>query len=168
MGKYKVWNGPAPTTAALASVASGTTIKTMQQLKAGASKGLIITGWGYSLDTEQAAAGEIELVKTNAAATVTAYAAGDVVALSTPSAASSISLGVAASGYTASVEGTVASTVVYDAVRLPVSTTASPALFVARVFDKDDRPYLSAGGILRIRATLGTSAGMTSWISYID
>jgi hypothetical protein len=168
VSKYKAFNGPAPTTAAQASVATGTSIKTMLQLKAGAGKGLRITGWGYSIDTEQAAAGTIELVKTDVAATVTAFAAGDVTALSTPSAASSLSLGVAASGYTGSAEGSITATDMFDAVRLPVSTTAAQHMTYAKSFTKDELPYLPAGGILRVRATLGTSAGMICWISWIE
>lgn len=168
MSKYKAFNGPAPTTAAQASVASGTTVKTMLQLKAGAGKGLIITGWGYSLDTEQAAVGVIELLKTDVAATVTAFAVGDVTALSTPSSASSLALGITASGYTGSAEGTITATDMYDVVRLPVSTTAAPHMTYTRPFDKDERPYLPAGGILRVRATTGTTAGMICWVSWTE
>lgn len=166
MSKYKAFNGPAPTTAAQASVATGTSVKTMLQLKA--TKGLIITGWGYSIDTEQAAAGTIELVETDVAATVTAFAAGDVTALATPSAASSLTLGTAASGYTGSAEGTITATDMFDAVKLPVSTTAGPHMTYNRRFDKDERPYLPPGKFLRVRATLGTSAGMICWISWIE
>lgn len=168
MSKYKVFNGPAPTTAAQAIVASGTSIKTLLQIKAGASKGIIITGWGYSLDTEQAAAGTIELLKTDVAATVTAYNAADVVAIATPSAATSISLGVAASGYTGSAEGTITATQVYDAVRLPVSTTAGPHMTYTRSFLKDERPFIAAGKFLRVRSTTGTSAGVICWVSWIE
>jgi hypothetical protein len=168
MGKYKAWNGPAPTTAAQLKVSTGTSIKTMLQLKAGAGGGLVITGWGYSIDTEQAAAGTIELLKTDVAATVTAFVAGDVTALATPSVASTLSLGTAASGYTGSAEGSITATDMYDAVLLPTSTTAAGHMTYTRKFDKDERPYLPAGGILRVRATLGTSAGMLTWISWLE
>jgi hypothetical protein len=168
MGKYKAFNGPAPTTAAQALVATGTSIKTMLQLKAGTSKGIIIVGWGYSLDTEQAALGEIELIKTDVAATVTAFVAGDITALSTPSQASSLSLGTSASGYTSTNEGSTTATDLFDAVSVPVSTTAGPHMTYRCFFEKDERPYLPAGGILRVRATLGTSSGMRTWISFLD
>lgn len=168
MSKYKAFNGPAPTTAAQASVATGTSVKTMLQLKAGTGSGLIITGWGYSLDTEQAAAGTIELLKTDVAATVTAYAAGDVTALSTPSKASTLSLGTAASGYTGSAEGSITAVDVYDAVKTATSTTAAGHMFYVRTFTKDERPYIAASGILRVRATLGTSAGMVCWVSWLE
>lgn len=168
MGKWKAFNGPAPTTAAQASVATGTAIKTLLQLKAGTSKGIIVTGWGYSLDTEQAAAGEIELVKTDVAATVTAFVAGDLTALATPSVASSLALGTAASGYTGSAEGTITAVDVVDAVRLPVSTTAAGHMTYVQKFTKDDRFYLPPSGILRVRSTTGTSAGCICWVSFLD
>lgn len=168
MGKFKAFNGPAPTTAAQLAVATGTSVKSMLQLKAGAGGGLIITGWGYSIDTEQAAAGTIELLKTDVAATVTAFAAGDVTALATPSVASTLALGTTSSGYTASGEGTITATDMYDVVRLPVSTTAAGHMTYSRLFPKDERPYLAAGGFIRVRATMGTSAGMVCWISWIE
>lgn len=167
MSDFKIFNGPAPTTAAQASVASGTSVKTMLQLKAGATKGLIITGWGFSLDTAQAAAGTIELLKTDVAATVTASVIGDVVAIATPSAASTIALGTAATGYSASAEGSITDTDEFDVVRLTVSTTAAPDSLYVKEF-KGKLPYLPAGKILRVRATTGTSAGMVAWISWSE
>lgn len=168
MSKYIAWNGPAPTTAAQLAVSTGTSVKTMLQLKAGVGAGLIITGWGYSLDTEQAAAGTIELLKTDVAATVTAFAAGDVTALATPSKASTLSLGVSASGYTGSAEGSITATDMYDAVRTPTSTTAAGHMNYVHEFPKERRPYVAASGIIRVRATLGTSAGMLCWISWTE
>lgn len=168
MSKFKIWNGPAPTTAAQASVATGTSVKTMLQLKAPSAAGIVITGWGYSLDTEQAAAGTVELLKTDVAATVTASVAGDIVALATPTLASAVQLGTSATGYTGSAEGSITDTDVFDAVKLNVSTTAQPGLLYVNRFKKEDRPFLPAGKILRVRTTLGTSAGMLCWISWIE
>lgn len=168
MSKYKAFNGPFPTTAAQASVATGATIKTMLQLKA--TSGLIITGWGYSLDTaDTTAAATVELVETDVAATVTAFAAGDVTALATPSLASSLTLGTAASGYTASAEGTITATDMFDAVKLPIGAAASPQQGIyTRQFLKDERPYLPAGKFLRVRATMGVTMGMICWISWME
>lgn len=139
----------------------------MLQLKAGTG-GIIVTGWGYSLDTEQAAAGTIELLKTDVAATVTAYAAGDVTALATPSKASTLVLGTAASGYTASAEGTITAVDVFDAIKTPTSTTAAGHMTYTRDFTKDTRIFIASGGFLRVRATLGTSSGMVCWISWLE
>ena len=162
----KVYNGPAPTTAAQASVATGTSIKTMLQLKS--TKGMLITGWGYTLDTEQAAAGTVELLETDVAATVTAFATADLVSLNTPSAASGWTKGTSASGYTGSAEGSITATQVYDAKKLGVSTTYGTDMDYVRQFNQYDRPYLAAGKILRVRITAGTSAGMICWISWAE
>nr|UXE44754.1 hypothetical protein Hi04_10k_c361_00018 [uncultured bacterium] len=166
MSKFKIYNGPMPTTAAQASVATGTAVKTMLQLKA--SKGLIITGWGYSLDTEQAAAGTVELLQTDVAATVTAFATADIVSVATPSVASSLTKGTSSSGYTGSAEGSITATSVFDAVRLGVSTTYGSDLLYVRTFSKDERPYLPVGKFLRVRVTAGTSAGMICWVSWLE
>lgn len=165
MSKFKIYNGPMPTTAAQASVATGTAVKTMLQLKAG-TKGLIITGWGYSLDTEQAAAGTVELLKTDVAATVTATAAADIVAVATPTVTSTLSLGTSATGYTGSAEGSITTTSVFEAVKLGVSTTYGSDLFYQRYFERDERPFVAAGKILRVRVTAGTSAGMICWVAW--
>lgn len=166
-GKYKAFNGPFPTSAAQASVATGTSIKTLLQLKA--TGGLIITGWGFSLDTEQAAAGTMELVNTVLiGATVTAFVAGDVTALATPSVASTLTLGTAASGYTGSAEGTIVATDMFDALKLPVSTTTGKHMTYDKFFAADERPYLPAGNFLRVRSTTGTTAGAICWISWIE
>lgn len=166
-GKFKAYNGPFPTTAAQAAVATGTSIKTLLQLKA--TVGLIITGWGFSLDTEQAAAGTMELVNTDVInATVTAFVAGDVTALATPSSASALTLGTAAAGYTASAEGTIVATDMFDAIKLPVSTTTGKHMTYDKYFTPDERPYLPVGKFLRVRATTGTSAGCICWISWIE
>lgn len=168
MGKFKAFNGPAPTTAGQLKVSTGTSIKTLQQLKPGAGGGIVITGWGFSLDTEQAAAGQVELCKTDVAATVTAYATADIIALSTPTVASTLTKGTASSGYTGSGEGTVAAASVYDVVLLPVSTTASPAMTYVRKFEKHEQVYVPVGTFIRVRSTTGTSAGAICWITWTE
>lgn len=165
MSKFKVYNGPAPTTAAQASVATGTSVKTMLQLKAG-TKGIIVTGWGYSLDTAQAAAGTMELLQTDVNATVTAFVTADIVNVATPSVATTIVKATSGSGYTGSAEGSITATSVFDARKLTVSTTGD--LVYVRAFSKDERPFLPSGKILRVRSTTGTSAGCICWVSWLE
>lgn len=168
-GKFKAFNGPFPTTAAQAVVATGTSIKTMLQLKA--TSGLIITGWGFSVDTAlTTGASVVELVNTKAInATVTAFVAGDVTPLATPSAASVLTNGTAASGYTASAEGTIVATDMFDVVSIPIPAAAAPQLpYYSKYFVGDERPYLPAGEFLRVRATMGLSVGMRCWIAWIE
>jgi len=56
-----VWNGPAPTTAALASVTTGTTIKTMLQLATPSTTQIQILEWGFSLDDPPGADGVVRI-----------------------------------------------------------------------------------------------------------
>ncbi len=50
---YACWNGPMPTTAALAKVATGATIKTMLQLVP--AQTIRVVEWGASFDASAAA-----------------------------------------------------------------------------------------------------------------
>lgn len=111
---YKLYNGPMPTTASFAAVTTGTAIKTLQQLKPGATQVIKVREWGIMFDGAVAAAGiECELCETDVAATVTAYVASgihkyDSEALAAGDPTTNIfSVGTAASGYTASAEGSI-------------------------------------------------------------
>jgi hypothetical protein len=121
MGKlYKVYGGPAPTTAAQATVATGTAIKTLIQIATGTTRSIEVVEWGISFDGTNASNTPIkcELIDTAAiAATITAYVAADIHKFSHPSdEASTIQIGTTAlSGYNASAEGTIVASRVGDA-----------------------------------------------------
>lgn len=101
------------TTAAPTPVATGAVLKTMLQVKAGATLPFRVVEWGISFSGFAAAApGVVELIETDVAATVTASAAADItkldaaaLALGDPTTAL-LSVGTSATGYTASAEGT--------------------------------------------------------------
>lgn len=124
MAQYKIFNGPAPTTAARAAVTTGTTIKTMLQVKGIAAFHLL--GWGVSMPgaTDPLLAGvEWEILTTGTvAATVTAHVELGIIKWATRTseltvpvlAATKFTLGTAATGYTASAEGTVAVANTFD------------------------------------------------------
>jgi len=115
MTQFKIFNGPGPTTAARAAVTTGTAIKTMLQIKG--INSFKVVGWGVSMDGAALAAGvEWELLTTGTvAATVTATAEADVLQWFTRTseldtavlAADKFTLGVAATGYTSTAEGTI-------------------------------------------------------------
>lgn len=114
MALYKIFNGPAPTTASQAAVTTGTTIKTLLQVKPGATQQVRIREWGISFDGSAAATpGIVELCVTDVAATVTAHAAGglhkyDAAALASGDPTTDkFAVGTTSTGYTASGEGTV-------------------------------------------------------------
>src|SRR4051794_19991303 len=67
---YIAFNGPEPTTASRASVATGTAIKTLLQVATPATAEIKVIEWGISFDGSAAATpGVIELIETDVAAT---------------------------------------------------------------------------------------------------
>lgn len=114
MAIYKIFNGPAPTTASQVAVTTGTAIKTLLQVKPGATQIARVVEWGISFDGFAAAApGIIELCVTDVAATVTAHVAAglhkyDSAALASGDPTTNLfSVGTTSTGYTGSAEGTV-------------------------------------------------------------
>jgi hypothetical protein len=83
--RYAVWNAAtAALTAAPTAVTTGTAIKTMLQVKP--TTPIVIVEWGYSFDVVPTALVRVELVTTGTVnATVTQFAAGDVVKYDDPS-----------------------------------------------------------------------------------
>jgi hypothetical protein len=111
---YRIFNGPAPTTASQVAVTTGTAIKTLLQVKPGATQVLKIIEWGISFDgTSSATPGIVELCVTDVAATVTAHVAGgihkqDSAALAAGDPTTNIiAVGTTSTGYTASGEGSI-------------------------------------------------------------
>jgi hypothetical protein len=109
---YRIYNGPMPTTGSPAKVATGAVIKTLLQIATPSTSAMRVTAWGISFDGSAAATpGTVELVQTDVAATVTAAVANDLYKYNDPNApASLMALGAAATGYTASAEGTITNT----------------------------------------------------------
>lgn len=107
-----------PTTALQLAVTTGTAVKTMLQIKP--FNICRIVEWGISFDGAAAAAGiQASLVDTGTVfATVTASADADIFKVDGNEGAvasiAGLTLGTAATGYTASAEGTITSTKVFD------------------------------------------------------
>lgn len=125
MGRYKVFNGPMPTTASFAAVTTGTAIKTMLQLKLGGSTNQVgtVIEWGISFDGSAAATPiEVELIDTGTVgATITEFVAADIYNIGDPNAGAvtdDFPLAFTAagdeSGYTATAEGTITTTRLLD------------------------------------------------------
>jgi hypothetical protein len=154
-----------PTTAAQAAVTTGTAIKTMLQLATPATRQVQIISWGYTLNTNSAGGGIIELLQTNVAATVTAHVAAGVQPLDPNAPASLMTLGTSATGYTATVEGAITATRVFDAVDL-TADNAALSLKHSYQFMPDERPIMAVSSFLRVRATLANAANMHCWICW--
>jgi len=154
-----------PTTAAQAKASTGAVVKTMLQLATPSTRQMQVISWGYSIDTPQAAAGIVELLQTDVAATVTAHVASGLLSLDPNAPPSLLTLGTAATGYTASGEGVPTATRVLDAyLHDSGGTGASPANTYSYQFMPDERPVVAVSKFLRVRATMGTSTGMLCWV----
>ncbi len=158
---YIVYNAPMPTTAAIAKVTTGTAIKTLLQLKPAANFPLSVVEWGISLDGFAAAApGTVELIDTGTVfATVTASVAADVMPYNDPNAPANtagvsgvpLNLGTAATGYTASAEGTITATRVLD------GQLMAPTAQYIHQFPLGHYPKVVPGNALRVRVTFAAA-----------
>ena len=107
--RYLIPSGPMQTTASFATLATGTNIITLLQVKPLAI--LKVIEWGVSFDASSAATpGKIELVETDVAATVTASVDNDCTKLGDCVGDAEVfstfaTLGTSATGYNASAEG---------------------------------------------------------------
>lgn len=161
MALYKAYNGPAPTTAAQAVVTTGTAIKTLMQLSTPSTARIKVIGWGISFDGSAAATPiKVELVETDVAATVTAFAAGDIVKYDTGDPATLLTLGTANSGYTGSAEGTTTVTREFD-----VQLIAPTNQYIYQ-FPLGQEPIVAISKFLRIRVTAGTAVNAYCWINW--
>lgn len=168
MAVYKAWNAAMPTTAAQASVTTGTAIKTMLQLATPATRDITILSWGFSTDDPPGADAVFELIQTDVAATVTAHGASGVQPQNPGSPASLLTLGTSATGFTASAEGTPTATRTLDCVsQSSVSAEAATSMEYRYQFMPDERPVIPVSKFLRVRVTTPTTAvDMRCWICW--
>lgn len=171
MGLYKVYNGPAPTTAVIAPVTTGTNIKTMLQIKLGGSTNMIgkIKAYGVSFDGSAAATpGKVELLSTKTvAATITEFVAADIINLGDPNAAAvtdDFPLAFTAagdeSGYTATAEGTITATRVFDA------NLVAPTNQYIKEWALGQEPDFRQDEFVRIRVHFGAAINCLCWIEF--
>lgn len=158
MALYLIANGPSPTTAAQAVMATGTSIKTLLQVKPGATVTARVVEWGISFDgTSPDAPIKCELLETDVAATVTASNAAAIVKLDSlalsggdPTTAL-ISVGTTATGYDSSNEGSITSVRMFD------MNLISPTGVFVKQFPLGREPVIQPAKFARIRVTAGTS-----------
>lgn len=159
MAKYLIGDGPMQTTAAFAPVATGTSIKTLLQVKPGATTVLKICEWGISFDGSAAATpGKVELIETDVAATVTAAVANDITKydlaalLQGDPTTALIAVGATATGYTASAEGTITAVRNLDGPQL-----IAPTNQFIKQFPLGSEPIIQNGKFARVRVTFAAS-----------
>lgn len=158
MGLYFIANGPMPTTASQATVTTGTSIKTMLQVKPSATNTLKVKEWGISFDGSAAATPiKCELLETDVAATVTASVANDIVKLDGQAlmggdpTTNLIQVGTTSTGYTSTAEGTITATRMFD-VQL-----VAPTNQYIKQFPLGLEPVIQVSKFARIRVTAGTA-----------
>ncbi|SFY52041.1 hypothetical protein [Streptomyces sp. F-1] len=165
MHRYKIFNGPMATTAAQQKVTTGTAIKTMLQIALPSTRQIQLISWGFTLDAVPASAGQVELIQTDVAATVTAHVASGLQPLDPNAPASLMTLSTTGTGYTATAEGTVTATRTFDTNLVPPAAGATDINYVYQ-WMPDERPIVAAGRFLRVRATFGAAVNMSCFVTW--
>jgi hypothetical protein len=164
--RYLITNGPMQTVAAAAVVTTGTAIKTLLQVKPGATTILKVIEWGVSFDGFAAAApGKVELIETDVAATVTASVAADLTKLDMAALLAGdpttalIAVGTTSTGYTASAEGTITATRDLDGPQL-----IAPTNQFIKQFPLGQEPVIQNGKFGRIRVTFAAAVNAYAYM----
>jgi hypothetical protein len=155
-----VWNAAtAALTAAPTMVLTGTSLKTMLQVKP--TTNIAVIEWGYSFDVAPTAVVKVELITTGTVnATVTAFNAGDVVKFDdSGNAATAATLSTSGSGFTSTAEGTVTASRLLD-------YQASWAQQYSKQWPLDREPGVIANDILRVRMTTATTISASVYICW--
>lgn len=165
MARYLIQNSAAGLTAAPVKVTTGTAIKTMLQIKPGATVGLHIVEWGISFDGSVAATpGNIELMESDVAATVTALAAADITKLDAAAlmggdpTTALISVGTTSTGFTSTSEGTTNVARLFD-----WQLIAGTNQYVKQ-FPLGERPFIQPAKFLRIRVTFAAAISAACYV----
>jgi hypothetical protein len=155
---YVAYSGAMPTTAAIAKVTTGTTLKVMQQLATASTKGIRVIEWGISFDAVAAAPVECELIQVNVACTTgTAYVANDLQRMNGPNdEVSTLQLGTALSCYTPTTQGAITTTRVGD--YQLVAQQYVKQFPLGREFE------IAVSSFCLVRVTAAVSAGAVSYI----
>ena len=149
MPLYTIYNGPMPTTASQVAVTTGTSIKTLLQIKP--FNVCRIVEWGISFDGSAAAAGiECELIDTGTVfGTVTASADADIIkfdgAEGAVASVQGLTLATSGTGYTCTSEGSITVTKAFD-VQL-----VQPTNQYVKQFPLGREPKCIIGNAVRIR-----------------
>ena len=154
---YIAANGASPTTAAQVVVTTGTSIKTLLQVATPSTENLKIIEWGISFDGSAAATPiKVELLQTDVAATVTSLTP---TVYSPDNAPASLCVGgTSATGYTATAEGTITATRMFDVQLI------APTNQYVKQFPLGREPLVPVSKFLRIRVTAGAAVNAYCYI----
>jgi hypothetical protein len=159
MGLFLLQNGAMQTTSAFAKVTTGTSRKTMLQVKPSATIVAAIVEWGISFDGSAAATpGMVELVETDVAGTVTAFVAADITKLDGAAlmggdpTTNLIQVGTTSSGYTCTSEGSITATR-----NLAGPQLIAPTSQWVQQFPLGNEPIIQISKFARIVVTFGSA-----------
>lgn len=152
-----------PTTAAQLAVTTGTSIKTMLQVKGVTDVKMKVKAWGVSMDGAAAAAGvQWELLETGTVfGTVTASVAADILKFDdagAPASTTYLSVGTSATGYTCTSEGAITATRVFD------SQFVQPTGQYVWEFSLGNEPEINAVSALRIRCKAASAVNAVCFV----
>ncbi len=154
---YKAYNAAMPTTVAMAGVATANGVKTMLQIAAPSTRDLEIVSYGFSVSVTPPGISTVELLQTDVAATVIAHIASGIVSRDPNGTASLVTLGTSATGFTATVEGSITATRVFDTQLLGVAAGNTDLVTTYQFMPDEERWIVARSKFLRIRTTF-TSA----------
>lgn len=160
---YSCFNGAGPTTAAPVAVTTSTAVKTMIQLATSASREARICEWWWEGSGSAAATpAVVELMfHSSGAATVTGYtAATDFKKYEPNSAASQLTVGVTASGFTASGEGIPATALGSMVHQVPVTS----GIYIQYPLGRE--PEFAVSTLCRIRNTVTPAVNAVCGVSW--
>lgn len=163
--RYLIANGPSPTTSAQVVVTTGTSIKTLLQVKPGATVVAKIKEWGISFDGYASAAPiKVELVETDVAATVTAHVAAGIVKhdalalLAGDPTTALVAVGTSATGYTSTSEGSITTSRMFDVQLI------APTNQYVKQFPLGEEPIINLSQFLRIRVTAAAAVNAYCYV----
>ena len=163
MALYQIFNAPMPTTAAIVAVTTGTSIKTMLQLRP--FNVVKIVEWGISFDGSAAATPiKVELLDTGTVfGTVTASADADVMkfegAEQGVASVAGLTLSTTGTGYTCTSEGSITAVKIYDA------QFVAPTNQYVKQFPLGREPKCIIGNAVRIRVHAGAAVNAICYVT---
>lgn len=157
MGLYKAYNGAVPTTLKQAAVSTGTALKTMIQLTAGAQDRITIVAWGADFFGAAAGVpGALELVATG---TVPGGVASTVTPIIMRDGDGASSSGCAV---LPSSEGTITTTRMYE------SRGVAPTGQYSWEFSLGREPIVPVSNVVRVRTHFPVAVDCVCWIMWED
>lgn len=164
---YKVYNAAMATTSAMAGVATANGVKTMLQLATPTTRQIQVISWGYSISVTPPGISTVELIQTDVAATVTAHSAAGVQPTDPNAPPSLLTLGAAATGFTASAEGSTTTTRTFDTQVLGVAAGNHDLAYNYQFMPDEERPIIPKSSFLRVRTTFtSTTPLFLCWIVF--